>query len=154
MDADFQHPPDHIKLFYTYQKSYDVVIFSRFLNNSIRYYDEDPSKKDVNENQSIFFNKLCKFFLYKDITDYTSGYICIKKRILKNYTLQGYYGDYFINLITHCKKNNYSFIEIPFKERERYSGSSKTIVDYSLNYLITCIFYFLSLLKNYFKKFF
>ena len=152
MDADFQHPPDHIKLFYEYQKKYDVIIFSRFLKDSVRYFDKDSSKKEVNENQSIFFNKLCKFFLYKDITDYTSGYICVKKKVLENYTLNGYYGDYFISLITHLKKNNYSIIEIPFKEGERYSGHSKTIMNYSLKYVIICSFYFLSLVKNYFKK--
>ena len=154
MDADFQHPPDHIKLFYEYQKKYDVVIFSRFLKDSVRYFDKDSSKKEVNENQSIFFNKLCKFFLYKDITDYTSGFICVKKKVLKNYTLNGNYGEYFIGLITHFKKNNYSVIEIPFKEGERYSGHSKTIMNYSLKYIIICSFYFLSLVKNYFRKFF
>ena len=154
MDADFQHPPDHINLFYKYQDKYDVIIFSRFLKDSVRYFDKDSSKKEVNENQSIFFNKLCKIFLYKDITDYTSGYICLKKKVLQNYMLKGYYGDYFISLITHFKKNNYSVIEIPFKEGVRYSGHSKTIMNYSLKYVVICSFYFLSLVKNYFKKFF
>ena len=154
MDADFQHPPDHIKLFFEHQNNFDVIIFSRFLKGSVRYYDKDSSIKEVNENQSIFFNKLCKFFLYNDITDYTSGYICIKRKVLINYFLQGYYGDYFISLITHCKKNNFSIIEIPFNEGQRYSGHSKTLMNYSLKYLVICSFYFFSLVKSYFKKFF
>ena len=133
---------------------FDAIIFSRFLKGSVRYFDKDSSIKEVNENQSIFFNKLCKFFLYNDVTDYTSGYICIKREALKNYFLHGYYGDYFISLITHCKKNNYSIIEIPFNEGQRYSGHSKTLMNYSLKYLVICSFYFFSLVKNYFKKFF
>jgi|TARA_B100001964_G_scaffold192740_1_gene215591 dolichol-phosphate mannosyltransferase len=152
MDADFQHPPDHIKLFHNKQKKYDVVIFSRFIKGSTRYFDEDISKKEINEDHSIFFNKLCKFFLYEDITDYTSGFICSKKKIFTDYKLYGYYGEYFIDLIVHCKLNNYSIIELPFKERERCSGSSKTFMSYSPSYVILFYNYFLGLLKNYFRK--
>jgi len=153
MDADFQHPPDHIKFLNNNIDKSDVIIFSRFLNGSTRYFDRDMSKKEFNENQSIFFNQICKLILYKDLTDYTSGYICIKKKILKNYDLKGYYGDYFINLIVHCKLNNYTIIELPFVERERYSGKSKTNV-YSFKYIVMCFNYFISLLQNYLKKIF
>ena len=100
----------------------------------------------------IFFNKLCKFFLYKEITDYTSGFVCIKKKIFDDYKLNGYYGEYFIDLIVHCKLKNYSIIELPFQERERYSGSSKTFMSYSVSYAFLFFHYFISLLKNYLKK--
>ena len=83
MDADFQHPPDNIKLFHNYQEKFDLIIFSRFLKDSTRYFDDNISKKKINEPGSIFFNKLCRSLLYKDITDYTSGFICIKKKFLK-----------------------------------------------------------------------
>ena len=88
MDADFQHPPDYIRLFHDYQNKYDLVIFSRFLKNSIRYFKDEKFKKESNENQSVFFNKLCNFLLYKDITDYTSGFICIKRKVFENYKLE------------------------------------------------------------------
>ena len=152
MDADFQHPPDHLKFFHYKQADYDVIIFSRFLQSSTRYFDEDLSKKEKNENQSIFFNKLCRFFLYKDITDYTSGFICIKKKIFNNYQFNGYYGEYFIDLIIHCKKKNYSILELPFKEKERSSGSSKTMMGYTPKYIIICFNYFIVLFKNILKK--
>ena len=152
MDADFQHPPDYIKLFHDYQNKYDLVIFSRFLKNSIRYFKEEEFKKESNENQSVFFNKLCHFFLYKDITDYTSGFICIKRKILENYKLKGYYGEYFIDLIIYCKLNNYSIIELPFTERARDSGTSKTYPGFSFRYLILLFKYFVTLLNNFIKK--
>ena len=152
MDADFQHPPDYIKLFHDYQNKYDLVIFSRFLKNSIRYFKEEEFKKESNENQSVFFNKLCHFFLYKDITDYTSGFICIKRKILENYKLKGYYGEYFIDLVIYCKLNNYSIIELPFAERARDSGTSKTYPGFSFRYLILLFKYFVTLLNNFIKK--
>ena len=80
MDADFQHPPEYIKLFHDFQKKYDLIVFSRFLKNSTRYFENDKSKKELNENQSFFYNKLCNFFLYRNFTDYTSGFICVKKK--------------------------------------------------------------------------
>ena len=152
LDADFQHPPDCFKLFHNYQNKYDLVIFSRFLKNSIRYFKDEKFKKESNENQSVFFNKLCNFFLYRDITDYTSGFICIKRKILENYKLKGYYGEYFIDLVVYCKLNNYSIIELPFTERARDSGTSKTYPGFSFRYLILLSKYFVTLINNFIKK--
>ena len=165
MDADFQHPPDYIKLFHDYQKKYDVIIFSRFLKNSVRYFEDDKSKKELNENQSFFFNRLCNFFLYRNITDYTSGFVCVKRKIFENYKLKGNYGDYFVNLVVYCCLNNYSIIELPFIEKARYSGSSKTTmfgkeiggklkisIGGPFNYFILSLHYFFSLINNFFRK--
>ena len=152
MDADFQHPPDYIKLFHDYQKKYDLIVFSRFLKNSIRYFEIDKSKKELNENQSFFYNKLCNIFLYRDITDYTSGFVCVKRKVFENYKLKGNYGDYFVNFVVYCKLNNYSIIELPFRENARYSGSSKTSMKNPFNYIYLTIHYFVSLINNFFRK--
>mgnify|MGYP006101635369 FL=1 len=154
MDADFQHPPDFLKLFQEHQNKYDIMIFSRFLKDSVRYFEKEKFKKDSNQNQSVFFNKLCNRLLYKELTDYTSGFICIKKKIFDNYKLKGYYGEYFIDLLIYCKSKNFTIIELPFIERERYSGISKTFPNFSFKYLILLYVYFLSLIKNFLKKFF
>lgn len=82
MDADFQHPPKYIENFIEEIKTFDVVISSRFLKDSERYFENKRFEKDINENQSYFYNKLCKILLYDDITDYTSGFICAKKKFL------------------------------------------------------------------------
>ena len=152
MDSDFQHPPDYIKLFHDYQKKYDLIVFSRFLKNSIRYFEIDKSKKELNENQSFFYNKLCNIFLYRDITDYTSGFVCVKRKVFENYKLKGNYGDYFVNFVVYCKLNNYSIIELPFRENARYSGSSKTSMKNPFNYIYLTIHYFVSLINNFFRK--
>lgn len=152
MDADFQHPPKYIQNILNISENFDVIIFSRFHKNSMRYFDKDVSQKEINENQSIFFNKLCRFIFYKDLTDYTSGYICINKSIFTSYKLKGYYGDYFLSLLIFCKKNNFSIIELPFEEKKRETGHSKTGSKVDLNYVYLCIKYFLTLFKNIIKK--
>ena len=154
MDADFQHPPDYIELFHDYLKTNDLVIFSRFLKNSIRYFEIDKSKKEPgeNENQSFLFNKMCNFFLYGDITDYTSGFVCVKRKIFDNYKLKGNYGDYFVNFVVYCKLNNFSIIELPFIEKERRTGSSKTTMGRPIHYFFLSIHYFFSLTNNVFRK--
>mgnify|MGYP001404918405 CR=1 FL=1 len=152
MDADFQHPPKYINKFIELSGSYDVVIASRFLKESDRYFNNQVLKKEINENQSYLFNKICKYFLYKDLTDFTSGFICIKKKIFDNFELKGFYGDYFVSLISHIKKNNYSIIEIPFKDELRKSGLSKTIVNVNPKYIYTCTRYAITLISNILKK--
>jgi len=154
MDTDFQHPPEYIKEIIDNSDKFDVIIFSRFLKESIRYFDIQKDQKEFNENQSIFFNKLCRYIFYNDLTDYTSGYICIKKSTLDKYILKGYYGDYFLSLLIYCKKRNLSILELPFKERIRETGYSKTGTDINIKYLYLCTNYFLTLLKNIVKKYF
>lgn len=148
MDADFQHPPRYIKNIFEYSNKYDVVIFSRFLKKSKRYFDDGKINKESNENQSIFFNNICKFLFYKDITDYTSGFIYIKKNRIKGFTLNGYYGEYFLNLITYIKKKKLKVLELPYKENFRKSGSSKTFGEISIRYMILCSNYAFSIFKN------
>ena len=150
MDADFQHPPKYIENFIDISDKYDAIIASRFLKDSDRYFNDKQFKKKVNENQSYVFNKMCKFLFFDDFTDYTSGFICVKKKCL-NFNLSGFYGDYFLDLIINLKKNNFKIVEIPYKDAERASGKSKTLVKINLSYLYTCFRYMITLLKSFFK---
>ena len=152
MDADFQHPPKYINDFIDKSQNFDVVICSRFLKKSDRYFNNKELKKEINENQSYLFNSLCRKLLFTKITDYTSGYICTKKKFFKNYNLKGYYGDYFVDMIAKFKKENLNIIEIPYRDQARASGESKTVVKVDLKYLYTCLRYFLTLLKVFFKS--
>lgn len=149
MDADFQHPPMYIKNFIKKIKFYDVIIHSRFLKTSFRYSSNKSFKiKSINDNQSIFFNKICKYFFFDNISDYTSGYICLKKNVLKNYKLKGYYGDYFLSLVCHLIKKKKKIFEIPFKDSVRRSGSSKTIDNLNIKYIYLCFRYLICLIAN------
>ncbi len=148
MDADFQHPPEYIKKIFDHIDNFEVIIFSRFLKESKRYFEDDVSVKEFNEDQSILFNKISNSFIFKEITDYTSGYICIKKNLVKKLELKGFYGEYFVDLIVKCKLNNYKILELPFLENKRKTGISKTTEINKIKYLITTCFYFMAFVKN------
>ena len=154
MDADFQHPPKYIATTFKYIENYDAIIFSRFLKKSSRYFDKDIKTKETNENQSIYFNKICNLLFYKELTDYTSGYICIKKKKLINYKLKGYYGEYFLSLLIQLKNKNLKIIELPFDEKFRKTGDSKTIGGSKFRYIYVCSNYIFSVIKNLIIKLF
>jgi dolichol-phosphate mannosyltransferase len=151
MDADFQHPPYYVSKLIELEKKFDLIICSRFLKESKRHFDKEESEASMNDVFSIYLNKICNFLLYKEITDYTSGFILIKKKIFFNYKLRGYYGDYFINLIHYCKNKQYLTKEIPFIERKRLSGQSKTS-KFGFDYFVKLFFYFYCVFKIYIKN--
>ena len=154
MDADYSHPPEYIEEFIKHKKNsnIDIIVCSRFLKKSRRYYEETRTKSAAIDYLSQFLNKVCRAFLFNNFTDYTSGFICIKKEIIKNIRLKGYYGDYFITLITKCKVEGKSILEIPFIEKERASGQSKTTGN-KFNFIIKCYFYFIALVKSIIQKY-
>ncbi len=152
LDVDMSHPPrELIKIKKSSMHSLDLIVFSRFLKKSQRYYVSLNSEKTFVDKLSIFLNKICQNLLFKDFTDYTSGFICISKSILKDYKLHGYYGDYFINLITYCKLKKLKIKEIPFKELPRFNGYSKTSFG-KISFLTRCFFYVYTTLISYIKK--
>tara|TARA_B100001057_G_scaffold371852_1_gene375993 strand:- start:173 stop:943 length:771 start_codon:yes stop_codon:yes gene_type:complete len=152
MDADYSHPPIYLKNFTDENiENYDVVVFSRFLNNSERYFKNKKIKPKIIDKLSIYLNKICRYFLFKSFTDYSSGYICIKKSVLKDYKLKGYYGDYFIRLIVHCYNNKAKIIELPYVELDRQTGDSKTTQN-KLDFIIKCSNYLYAILESFIKK--
>ena len=156
MDADYSHPPSYLKEIIDQNRKdteTDLIVFSRFLKSSKRYYKNENFKPKFIDLLSIALNKTCKFLLFKDFTDYTSGYICIKKSVFNNYKLKGYYGDYFIRLICDCYINKRKIRELPFIEKDRSSGYSKTTFN-KINFFIKCFYYLIVVIESFFKKIF
>jgi dolichol-phosphate mannosyltransferase len=153
LDADYSHPPEYINEFImnNNNNNYDILVFSRFLKGSKRYFSLANTNPVIIDKMSIFLNKICQKFLFQDFTDYTSGYICIKKEKLNHFFLNGYYGDYFINLIVDAKINNLKIKELPYIEKARASGNSKTTGD-KFNFIIKCYFYFIAIIKSITKR--
>ena len=154
LDADFSHPPKYISQMIEKMntQNYDLIFFSRFLKESKRYFESEKYSAQAIDKLSIYLNKICNFFLYKDLFDYTSGYVLVKKNFLKNHKLKGYYGDYFIRLLVDAKLNNLKIIELPFIELDRRSGESKTTGN-KIDLIVKCLFYLISIKINFFRKF-
>jgi dolichol-phosphate mannosyltransferase len=148
MDADYSHPPQYINEFLerNSEKIYDAMIFSRFILGSKRYFEIKKKRSLPIDNLSIILNKICQIFINREVTDYTSGYICIKKEILLGNTLTGYYGDYFIYLITDLLIKRKAIKELPYIEQDRASGNSKTTGD-KFDFILKCLNYFLVVLR-------
>ena len=64
------------------------------MKESERYFNKHSFKKDVNENQSYLFNKICRYFFSKILLIIQAVLFALKK-IFLNYSLRGFYGDYF-----------------------------------------------------------
>lgn len=121
MDTDLSHPPETIKLMNKKINEYDAVIGSWLIKGG----------KDFRKNKLEFFrskiiNKICQLLFGKKITTYTSGFIMIKRSVLKKYKFKGDYGEYFIHLCVYLLRNNFKIIEVPFNCKSRIYGKSKT----------------------------
>ena len=121
MDTDLSHPPETIKLMYKKITDYDAVIGSWLIKGG-----KDSRKNKLEVFRSKIINNICKLIFGKGITTYTSGFIMIKRTVLKKYKFEGDYGEYFIEFIYNAHNRGYKIIEIPYYCFPRRKGSSKT----------------------------
>jgi len=121
LDADLSHPPQLLKSMRQFFPKYDVVVASRYVHGG-----SDDRRERLAVFLSRVINRLAQICLYRDFTDYTSGYILVKKKWLKHYSLKGDHGEYFIDLIFHLKKGGAKIKEIGYRNVSRIHGHSKT----------------------------
>ena len=80
MDADYSHPPIYLKKFVSENIiEYDVIVFSRFLSDSERYFESKKTQPKLIDNLSIYLNKICKYFLYKILLTIAVDLFVLKK---------------------------------------------------------------------------
>jgi len=146
MDADFSHPPNYLQNFIKESKNnkYDAIILSRYFQFKKKY--DFYKAKSLISNLSFFLSLLCRLLIFKEITDYTSGFILIKNKTIKKIKLHGYYGEYFIYLVYDLLIKKKKIKEIYYQENKRRSGFSKTTSN-KLDFLIKCFFILLSIIR-------
>ena len=130
LDCDFSMPPEVIpQLLAKIEAGYAVAVASRFIAGGIakegqQWFGGEESKA------AILLSKILNWFLrhalFASFTDYTSGFIAIRRDVLSRIRLHGDYGEYFIDLIFRAILLKYSFIEIPYVSVPRRAGESKT----------------------------
>ena len=80
MDADYSHPPIYLKKFVSENIiEYDVIVFSRFLSDSERYFESKKIKPKLIDNLSIYLNKICKYFYIKILLTIAVDLFVLKK---------------------------------------------------------------------------
>ena len=126
MDCDFSHPPDKIpQLLFMLDQGYDVVVNSRYAVGG----GEDRGGKGG--ATQLFLSRLLnwgiRFMLKPSFSDYTSGFIAARRKVLKAYPLNGDYGEYFIDFIYRViRGGRFRVCELPYVAPPRRSGESKT----------------------------
>jgi dolichol-phosphate mannosyltransferase len=126
MDCDFSHPPNKItQMLYMLGQGYDVVVNSRFVVGG----GEERSGKGG--RLQLFLSQILnwgvRFMLAPSFSDYTSGFVAVKRSVLDKIILRGDYGEYFIDFIYRIlKTKQYRVCELPFIAMPRRSGESKT----------------------------
>jgi len=133
LDCDFSHPPEKIpQLLFMLNQGYDIVVNSRYTIGA----GEDRKGKGgtLQLLLSRGLNWTIRFLLYPSFSDYTSGFIAVKRVVFNDITLRGDYGEYFVDFIYRVlKKGKYKVCELPFVAPPRQSGESKTgnnFIDY------------------------
>ena len=128
LDCDFSHPPKMIPLLLQkIETGYDIAVCSRYIPGGQAKKDiGDASESLLVITLSNILNYLTRMLLFWNFTDYTSGFIAIRKSVLQNIPLRGDYGEYFMDMITRAILRDHKYIEIPFTNEPRKHGETKT----------------------------
>lgn len=121
LDCDLGIRPEEIPRLVEKLNKYDVAIGSRYVNGG----------KEIRPwwraQLSFLINFFARMMLGFKIKDYTSGFIAVKKEVLDTIKLsrEGF-GEYFIEFMYACTKNNLRIIEVGYLYSKRKNGVSKS----------------------------
>lgn len=125
MDCDFSHPPERIpQMLYMLDQGFDIAVNSRYVVGG----GEDRAGKGgpLQRLLSIALNWGVRFLLYPAFSDYTSGFVAVRREVLAAIPLRGDYGEYFVDFIFRALRARYRVCELPYFALPRRSGESKT----------------------------
>jgi dolichol-phosphate mannosyltransferase len=127
MDADFSHPPKYINaLTEAVRDGTDIAVCSRYISGGKPTNTKNSADSSLLIPASILANKILRIVFGLDFYDYTSGFIAVRKDVVKRIPLHGSYGEYFIDFIVRAYRTGYRIKEIPFISEPRRAGYSKT----------------------------
>ncbi len=120
MDCDLGLPPEDIPRLVEKLNGYDVSIGSRYVKGG-----KDLRSKPI-VMLSVLFNLYCRLILGSKVKDYTSGFVAVKKDVLKEvqWSKNGF-GEYFIEFAYKSMKKKFKITEVGYVYRNRKSGVSK-----------------------------
>jgi dolichol-phosphate mannosyltransferase len=125
MDCDFSHPPERIpQMLYMLDQGFDVVVNSRYVVGGAE--DRSGEWGAMQMFLSLTLNWFTRFSLDATFADYTSGFVAVRRDVLREVPLRGDYGEYFVDFIFRTLQKKYRVCELPYKAMPRKSGESKT----------------------------
>jgi dolichol-phosphate mannosyltransferase len=122
LDCDASMPPELLPQLLDALNAADVAVGSRYVAGGADARSDVP----VHRLLSRMLNRFNATLLGAAITDYTSGFICARRVVLRDIRLAGDYGEYCIDLLHRARKRGYRVIEVPYRNTPRAHGKSKT----------------------------
>jgi dolichol-phosphate mannosyltransferase len=125
LDCDFSHPPEKIpQMLYMIGQGFDVAVNSRYVVGG----GEDRAGKGGLTQLALSFalNWSVRFLLDPAFSDYTSGFVAVRRPVLAALPLRGDYGEYFVDFVYRALRARYRVCELPYQAPPRRSGESKT----------------------------
>lgn len=128
MDCDLSMPAEIIiQLLDAVSAGGDLALGSRFLaggsQKSLSQVGKDSRSEIV---LSTMLNKALSFITGVPCTDFTSGFIVIRKSWLDQFKWRGSHGEYFIHLVCDAHRSKKKIVEVPYQCGSRQFGESKT----------------------------
>ncbi len=123
MDADFSHRPEDLPAMLSLADRFDLVNGSRYLpaggfQGSVRA-----------RSSSMIINWFLRVLLKLQTTDSTSGFVAIRRSLLKEMPADSIfygYGDFHFRLLLEARRHSASICEAPVVHRFRRGGRAKT----------------------------
>ncbi|MFA5887113.1 MAG: polyprenol monophosphomannose synthase [Candidatus Nanoarchaeia archaeon] len=122
MDCDLSHPPHLLPklLNVIINEGYDIAAASRYIKGG----------KDTRTIPRIAYswaiNQFAMLLLTPKITDYTTGFVAVKKDVFKHINLKGNYAEYCIQFLYEAYKMGFKIKDIPYITYDRVLGETKT----------------------------
>ena len=140
LDCDLGVPPEVIPKLVEKLNDNDVAIASRYVKGG---KDLRPKFRAF---LSVLINLFANLFLSFKIRDFTSGVIAVRKNVFNKVKFSNTgFGEYFIEFVYKCIKNNYKIVEVGYVYRIRKAGVSKTdsnflnLLRYGITYSFTIV---------------
>jgi dolichol-phosphate mannosyltransferase len=125
LDCDFSHPPERIpQMLYMLEQGFDIAVNSRYVVGGGE--DRSGGAGALQMFLSHTLSWFTRFILDASFSDYTSGFVAVRKEILRAIPLRGDYGEYFVDFIFRALHRKYRVCELPYQSMPRSSGESKT----------------------------
>jgi len=122
MDCDLSMPPEKIPELYAALAASDVAIGSRYVAGGRDAREDVPLHRACSRLLNVFAQAV----LGSAVLDYTSGFVCARRRVVQEVRLAGDYGEYCIDFLHRARKLGFRIVEVPYTNTARASGESKT----------------------------
>lgn len=122
MDCDLSMPPEKIPELHAALASSDVAVGSRYVPGG----EDARSDVPLHRACSRLLNGFAQLVLGSAVLDYTSGFVCARRRVVQEIRLAGDYGEYCIDFLYRAHALGFHIVEVPYTNAARASGESKT----------------------------